>query len=146
MANHGLLHIALLTRDLKKTEQFYTQVLGLKVAFRVPPNMVFFRSPGSQDLINFVGTKKRLSANDALQHFGFKTTKAQLTTLEKNSRKTRLRSKEDAANTLSISPIPTATPSSITATRAIKQGPMGGKENKNRCGASNNSCKQANCP
>jgi hypothetical protein len=42
MANHGLLHIALLTRDLKKTEQFYTQVLGLKVAFRVPPNMVFF--------------------------------------------------------------------------------------------------------
>ena len=46
MANHGLLHIALLTRDLKKTEQFYTQVLGLKVAFRVPPNMVFLRSPG----------------------------------------------------------------------------------------------------
>ena len=77
MANHGLLHIALLTRDLKKTEQFYTQVLGLKVAFRVPPNMVFLRSPGSQDLINFVGTKKRISANDALQHFGFKTTKAQ---------------------------------------------------------------------
>jgi catechol 2,3-dioxygenase-like lactoylglutathione lyase family enzyme len=83
MANHGLLHIALLTRDLKKTEQFYTQVLGLKVAFRVPPNMVFFRSPASQDLINFVGTQKRLSANDALQHFGFKTTKARLTTLEK---------------------------------------------------------------
>ena len=82
MANHGLLHIALLTRDLKKTEQFYTQVLGLEVAFRVPPNMVYFRSPGSQDLINFVGTKKRLSANDALQHFGFKTTKAQITTLE----------------------------------------------------------------
>ena len=74
MANHGLLHIALLTRDLKKTERFYTQVLGLKVAFRVPPNMVFLRSPASQDLINFVGTKKRISANDALQHFGFKTT------------------------------------------------------------------------
>jgi catechol 2,3-dioxygenase-like lactoylglutathione lyase family enzyme len=46
MANHGLLHIALLTRDLKKTERFYTEVLGLKVAFRVAPNMVFFRSPG----------------------------------------------------------------------------------------------------
>jgi catechol 2,3-dioxygenase-like lactoylglutathione lyase family enzyme len=84
MANHGLLHIALLTRDLKKTEQFYTKVLGLKVAFRVPPNMVFLRSPGSQDLINFVGTKKRISANDTLQHFGFKTTKAALATLEKN--------------------------------------------------------------
>ena len=83
MANRGLLHIALLTRDLKRTEQFYTKVLGLKVAFRVPPNMVFLRSPASQDLINFVGTKKRIAANHALQHFGFKTTKAGLTSLEK---------------------------------------------------------------
>jgi catechol 2,3-dioxygenase-like lactoylglutathione lyase family enzyme len=83
MANRGLLHIALLTRDLKKTEQFYTKVLGLEVAFRVPPNMVFLRSPGCQDLINFVGTKKRISADDTLQHFGFKTTRAGLATLEK---------------------------------------------------------------
>ena len=83
MANHGLLHIALLTRDLKKTEQFYTKILGLKVAFRVPPNMVFLRSPGSQDLLNFVGTKKRISPNDALEHFGFKTTPAGLAQLQK---------------------------------------------------------------
>ena len=83
MANHGLLHIALLTRDLKKTERFYTEVLGLKVAFRVPPNMVFLRSPKSQDLLNFVGTKKRISPHDTLQHFGFKTTKAGLASLEK---------------------------------------------------------------
>jgi catechol 2,3-dioxygenase-like lactoylglutathione lyase family enzyme len=90
MANHGLLHIALLTRDLKKTEQFYTKVLGLKVAFRVPPNMVFLRSPASRDLINFVGTKKRLSTNDALQHFGFKTTKAALATLEKKLKENKI--------------------------------------------------------
>ena len=83
MANQGLLHIALLTRDLKRTERFYTEVLGLKVAFRVPPKMVFLRSPGTQDLINFVGTKKRISGDDALQHFGFKTTKNGLTRLEK---------------------------------------------------------------
>jgi catechol 2,3-dioxygenase-like lactoylglutathione lyase family enzyme len=83
MANHGLLHIALLTRDLKKTERFYTEVLGLRVAFRVPPNMVFLRSPGSQDLINFVRTKKRIAPDDTLQHFGFKITKAGLTKLEK---------------------------------------------------------------
>jgi catechol 2,3-dioxygenase-like lactoylglutathione lyase family enzyme len=83
MANHGLLHIALLTRDLKKTERFYTEVLGLRVAFRVPPNMVFLRSPGSQDLINFVRTKKRIAPDDTLQHFGFKITKAGLTRLEK---------------------------------------------------------------
>ena len=83
MANHGLLHIALLTRNLKKTEVFYTKILGLRVAFRVPPKMVFLRSPGSQDLINFVATKRRISANDSLQHFGFKTTRSGLTNLEK---------------------------------------------------------------
>jgi len=83
MATHGLLHIALLTRDLKKTERFYTDILGLRVAFRVPPNMVFLRSRGTQDLINFVGTTKRIAPNDTLQHFGFKTTKAGLTSLEK---------------------------------------------------------------
>jgi catechol 2,3-dioxygenase-like lactoylglutathione lyase family enzyme len=86
MASHGLLHIALLTQDLKKSEQFYTEVLGLKVAFRVPPKMVFLRTPGSQDLINFVGTKKRISASDALQHLGFKTTKTGLQKLEKKLR------------------------------------------------------------
>jgi catechol 2,3-dioxygenase-like lactoylglutathione lyase family enzyme len=90
MANHGLLHIALLTRDLKRTERFYTEVLGLKVAFRVPPNMLFLRSPGCHDLINFVGTKKRISADDTLQHFGFKTTKAGLTKLEKKLKETAI--------------------------------------------------------
>ena len=83
MANHGLLHIALLTRDLKKTEQFYTQVLGLKVAFRVPPNMVFFRSPGSQDLINFVGTKKRHHCQRRVAALRLQDHKGRLTALEK---------------------------------------------------------------
>ena len=83
MASHGLLHIALLTRDLKRTEQFYTEILNLQVAFRVPPNMVFLRTPGSKDLVNFVGTKQRISPNRALQHFGFKITRAGLSRLEK---------------------------------------------------------------
>jgi catechol-2,3-dioxygenase len=74
----GLLHIALLTSDLKKTEQFYTQVLGLKVAFRVSSYMVFLRSPGAKDLVNFVKSKKRVSPDHGLEHFGFKTTKAGL--------------------------------------------------------------------
>jgi catechol-2,3-dioxygenase len=75
MPPHGLLHIALLTSDLKKTEQFYTQVLGLKVAFRVSSYMVFLRSPGAKDLVNFVKSKKRVSPDHGLEHFGFKTTK-----------------------------------------------------------------------
>jgi catechol 2,3-dioxygenase-like lactoylglutathione lyase family enzyme len=90
MVNQGLLHIALLTRDLKKTEQFYTHVLGLRVAFRVPPNMVFLRSPGSQDLLNFVRAKKRFTRSQALQHFGFKTTNAGLRQLEKRLEKNHI--------------------------------------------------------
>ena len=83
MADQGLLHIALLARDLRKTEAFYRDVLGLRIAFRVPPNMLFLRSPGSHDLLNFVRTKKRFSPAEALQHFGFKTTIAGLKRLEK---------------------------------------------------------------
>ena len=83
MASHGLLHLALRTRELKKTERFYVDVLGLKVAFRVSSNMVFLRSPGSQDLLNFVRTKKRLSRNDGLAHFGLKTTPTGLKRLER---------------------------------------------------------------
>jgi glyoxylase I family protein len=79
----GLLHIALLTGDLAKTEHFYTTVLGLEVAFRVPRKMLFLRSPGCQDLLNFVRTKKEFSGSEPLQHFGFKTTPAGLKRLEK---------------------------------------------------------------
>lgn len=90
MTSHGLLHIALLTRDLKKTEQFYTDVLKLRVAFRVPPNMIFLRSSGSKDLLNFVRTKKKISAGGALQHFGFKTTVAGLKLLEKRLKENKI--------------------------------------------------------
>jgi catechol 2,3-dioxygenase len=90
MANHGLLHIALLTRDLKKTEKFYTDVLGLKVAFRVPPTMVFLRSPGAKDLVNFVRTRKRISPGHGLEHVGFRTTTAALRRLEKKLSEKRI--------------------------------------------------------
>ena len=82
MASSGLHHIALQTRDLKMTEKFYTEVLGLKVAFRVPPNMLFLRSPGSQDLLNFVKSKGKPPRSGGLDHFGFKTTPSALRRLE----------------------------------------------------------------
>lgn len=83
MPNTGLRHIALKTRDLKKTERFYTGILGLTVAFRVPPNMIFLRTPGGNDLLNFVKTTKKLATDDALHHFGFKVTKAGLKAIER---------------------------------------------------------------
>ena len=43
----GLKHIALKSRDLQKTEEFYTGILGMKVAFRHPPAMLFLTTPRS---------------------------------------------------------------------------------------------------
>ncbi len=78
MAKKGLSHIALKVRDLKKTEEFYVDVLGLKVAFRHPPSMIFLTTPGSGDLLNFVKTARRSKANQGLEHLGFKVTKTKL--------------------------------------------------------------------
>src|SRR5918999_3132556 len=83
MAQKGLSHIALKARDLKKTESFYTSVLGFKVAFRHPPKMIFLTTPGSGDLLNFVKSGQKVSSNQGLEHIGFKTTSIGLKRLEK---------------------------------------------------------------
>lgn len=83
MATKGLSHIALKTRDLKKTKEFYTKVLGLKIAFRHPPNMLFLTTPGSSDLLNFVKSSVRPSGAQSLEHIGFKVTPAGLINTEK---------------------------------------------------------------
>lgn len=83
MAGNGLRHIALKTRDLKKTEEFYTGILGLKVAFRHPPGMIFLTTPGSNDLLNFVKSAKPASGSQGLDHIGFRVTSAALKRMEK---------------------------------------------------------------
>jgi len=83
MAKTGLSHIALKVRDLKKTEDFYVGVLGLKVAFRHPPKMIFLTTPGSGDLLNFVKDAQRTSGNQGFEHLGFKVTAAGLKRMEK---------------------------------------------------------------
>ena len=91
MAKKGLSHIALKVRDLKKTEDFYVEKLGLKVAFRHPPSMIFLTTPGSGDLLNFVKTAQRSKANQGLEHLGFKVTKAELIKREAKIQKDRHR-------------------------------------------------------
>jgi catechol 2,3-dioxygenase-like lactoylglutathione lyase family enzyme len=81
MADTGLRHVALRTRDLANTERFYVEVLGMKVAFRVPPKMVFLRSVGGNDLLNFVLSEKRIGPG-GLDHIGFKVSKAGLKRFE----------------------------------------------------------------
>src|SRR3989442_202102 len=53
----SLRHLALLTRDLRGTERFYTDVLGLEEAF-AHEGMIFLRTPGREDLLNFVETRR----------------------------------------------------------------------------------------
>lgn len=68
--NRGLRHLALRTRDLGRTERFYTDVLGLRQAFP-HPGMLFLETPGGEDLLNFVETRRKFHpAAGGLDHFG----------------------------------------------------------------------------
>lgn len=91
MAKKGLSHIALKVRDLKITEDFYVGMLGLKVAFRHPPSMIFLTTPGSGDLLNFVKTARRSKAAQGLEHLGFKVTTAELKKLEAKFKKLKIK-------------------------------------------------------
>ena len=66
----GLRHLSLKTRDLEATERFYTEVLGLRVAFR-HPGMVFLESPGRADVLDFRQVSRRFDPEaGGLDHFG----------------------------------------------------------------------------
>jgi len=72
----GLRHLALLTRDLRSTERFYTEVLGLEEAFE-HEGMIFLRTPGSSDLLNFVEPTRTFDPKaSGLDHFGLHLTPA----------------------------------------------------------------------
>jgi len=91
MGRIGLSHIALKVRDLKKTEDFYVNVLGLEVAFRHPPSMIFLTTPGSGDLLNFVKTARRQRVNQGIEHLGFKVTSTELKKLAEKFKKLNIK-------------------------------------------------------
>ena len=73
----GLRHLALRSRDLAATERFYTEVLGLRIAFP-HPGMLFLETPGGGDLLNFVETRGRLDPRaGGLDHFGVRVPAAE---------------------------------------------------------------------
>ena len=72
----GLRHIALRSRDLRATERFYVDVLGLRIAF-LHEGMLFLESPGGGDLVNFVGTRRAFDPEaGGLDHLGLRVTSA----------------------------------------------------------------------
>ena len=73
----GLRHLALKTRDLRATERFYIGVLGLEIAFTYR-GMLFLQTPGGDDLLNFVRTRKVFDpATGGFDHFGLHMPKAE---------------------------------------------------------------------
>ena len=72
----GLRHVALRSRDLRATERFYVDVLGLRVAFP-HRGMLFLESPGGGDLLNFVATRRAFDATaGGLDHLGLRVPSA----------------------------------------------------------------------
>jgi len=62
--------VALKSRDLPATERFYTEVLGFRIAFPYP-GMLFLETPGGDDTINFVATRRPFDPGaGGLDHFG----------------------------------------------------------------------------
>jgi catechol 2,3-dioxygenase-like lactoylglutathione lyase family enzyme len=72
----GLRHVALRSRDLRATERFYVEVLGLRVAFP-PRGMLFLENPGGGDLLNFIATRRALDARaGGFDHLGLRVPSA----------------------------------------------------------------------
>ncbi len=68
----GLRHLALKTRSLAATKQFYVDGLGLAVAF-THKGMLFLETPGGEDLINFMLTRRQFDAEaGGFDHFGLR--------------------------------------------------------------------------
>ncbi len=91
MRNTGLRHLSLKTRDLEGTERFYTEVLGLEVAFRHPPKRIFLRWPKQDDLLDFVKSRGKVTTTQGLDHFGFSVSRAIMNQLKKRLKKNKVK-------------------------------------------------------
>jgi len=88
---HGLRHLALKTRDIRATERFYIDVLGLETAFP-HRGMIFLRTPGGDDLLNFVGTRQRSDLRGGgFDHFGLRVPRGRWRALRERLRRARVR-------------------------------------------------------
>src|SRR5437588_7301515 len=87
---HGLRHLALKTRDIRATERFYIDVLGLETAFP-HRGMIFLRTPGGDDLLNFVGTRQRSDLRGGgFDHFGLRVPRGRWRALRERLRRARV--------------------------------------------------------
>jgi catechol 2,3-dioxygenase-like lactoylglutathione lyase family enzyme len=87
----GLRHVALKTRDLERTRRFYIDLLGLEIAFP-HRGMLFLTTPGSDDLLNFVATRRTFDASaGGFDHFGIHVPRAKWQALQARLKDARVR-------------------------------------------------------
>ena len=87
----GLRHLALKTRDLTVTERFYVGVLGLRIAFP-HEGMLFLETPGGDDLLNFVHTRKAFQPSaGGFDHFGLHVPKREWKSMTERLRQAKVR-------------------------------------------------------
>jgi len=69
----GLTHIHLMVEDLDRSTRFYQSVFGMETLFRQGPDMIFMRTPGSDDMITLHRHHdgEEVGAMGSIQHFGF---------------------------------------------------------------------------
>ncbi len=75
IATQGLTHIHLAVRDLERSLRLYTGVFGMQVCLREGPHMVFFNTPGSDDLVTLnadPATAHLAGTQGGIAHFGFR--------------------------------------------------------------------------
>ena len=89
-AMRGLRHLALKTRDLRATRRFYVGVLGLEIAFP-HRGMLFLQTPGGDDLLNFVHTRKAFDPGQGgFDHFGLHVPKPEWTQMTGRLRRAKI--------------------------------------------------------
>ncbi len=72
MKTTGLYHVQIDVSDMERSLAFYTGLLGMEEAFRAGGNLVFLRTPGSNDLLTLHPVDGAIDQEaGGLQHIGF---------------------------------------------------------------------------
>src|SRR5687768_12522672 len=68
----GIRHVHLLVSDLDRSIRFYSEVFGMKEAFRDGDELVFLSSEGGRDslALHLVHDDERVGQNGGYEHFG----------------------------------------------------------------------------
>ena len=71
---YGLTHVAVAVRDLDRTAEFYSAILGAKVIYR-DAGFLQMQTPGSRDVLVFEKNARKAGKAGGVLHFGFRLTK-----------------------------------------------------------------------